>query len=226
MKNFLLMFALVCIVITTQAQFTTGQKMIGGQISGGFSTGKVDGSSDYDKRANAAFTLSLSKFKSPTEYRSVGITYAYTHHSAANMPSLPDEIRENAHAFNIFFDRTKLVPLASRFYFTYTGSVGAGVQFSRSTTKHSPTTIYNDDYNNYQAFLTGNIGLLYQLTPRFLFTCNLANLLSVNFLHSDSRNSIGPGPYNYHNNSISLSTGLSGLGLNSISIGAKYMLKK
>jgi hypothetical protein len=226
MKNILLMSALLCIVVTTRAQFTAGQKMIGGQISGSFSSGNVGGSSDSDKRSSAALSVSFSKFKSPTEFRGVGIAYAYTHHFATNMPSSTDEIRENAHAFSIFFDRTKLVPLAARFYFTYTGIVGAGFQFSRSVTKNTIVNVYNNDYNSYQAYLAGNIGLLYQITPRFLFTCNLANLLSVNFFHSDARNSVGNGPFNYHNNSFSLSTGLSGLGLNSISIGAKYMLKK
>jgi hypothetical protein len=227
MKNFLLITALLCIAFTTQAQFTTGQKMIGGQIAGTFSDNRSDGAPSSDKTSNIGLSLSLSKFKSPTSYRSFGIAYTNYHRTTRDFSAPADDgFKANTNYFDVFFDNTKLLPLAKNFYFTYTGTVGAGVQFGKNTTTGGTTVAYNN-YNSYVGFVNGNIGLLYGLTPRFLFTCNLANLLSISVAHTDSKSGFSSTvPVSSHQNSFAISTGLTGLSLNSISIGAKYMLKK
>jgi hypothetical protein len=66
MKNFLLLFALLCIAFATRAQFTTGQKMISGQLSGGFKDNLQNSGSQIDRGSDVFLSLSLSKFKSPT----------------------------------------------------------------------------------------------------------------------------------------------------------------
>jgi len=223
MKNLLLLFALLCIASTTQAQFTTGQKMIGGQLSGGFNESTTSASAAKNKAGDVTLALSFSKFTSPTQFNSVGFSYGYAH--TANTGT-SNETESNIHIFSIFVERTKLQQLTKRFYFTYTGSINATYRLDKD--KNTVSSVVTDETRDgYLAYVSGSIGLLYQLNERFIFTSSLSNLLSVNYQHYDIKTTVGAAaPLNSQYNGFRLLTGLSGLSLNNLSIGVKYILKK
>jgi hypothetical protein len=223
MKNLLLSAVLLCIAFTTQAQFTTGQKMIGGQFSGGLTSASQASSPSKNNSGDVSLALSFSKFKSATQFNTIGFSYSYGHTSSAGTSN---EITDNLHAFSIFAERTKLQQLARNFYFTYTGSLTAAYLLNRNKNTIS-SVVTTDKRNTYSVAASGGIGLMYQLNERFILTSGLSNLLSVNFQHYDVNTTTGTAatvksPYN----SFRLATGLSGLSLNNMSIGFKYLLKK
>jgi hypothetical protein len=224
MKNFLLVFALLCIACTTQAQFTTGQKMIGVQLYGGLSGESLSSNPFKSKSSEIGVFLSVSKFKSPTQYNTLGISYRNGHSSIDNIPGY--ENSSNSNSFFLFAERTKLKQLANRFYFTYTGAISTAYQIG--TYKATNASVLSTETNNtYQADLTAGIGLLYQLNERFIFTTNLANILNFTYFYSDAKKTTGTATSTSTSNSgFRLRSGLTGFSTSSLVIGVKYLLKK
>lgn len=225
MKNILLLCAFSCAVFTTtKAQFTTGQKMIGGQLSAGTSYTSYPGGSQNNS-SDVTVSISLSRFKSPTVFNSMGISYSFLR-NRGNGTTLPSTTYN--HGVGIFAERTKLERLANRFYFTYTGSVNASYGYRKGDfptgVPATSSVIRGDSYNLY---LAGTIGLLYQLNDRFIVYANLTNLLFAGYQHSEENTTVGNAPATpVRNNSFRITTSLaSGFSLSNFPIGLRYMLK-
>ncbi|MEO8174909.1 MAG: hypothetical protein ABI581_17570 [Sediminibacterium sp.] len=227
MKNLLLLTVFACSVFFANAQFTTGQKMIGGNFGLNSGTSTLNTAPGiFQRQLNAHVALSFSKFKSPTLITGAGFNYLYQHiHTNANTTPTNSESHFNTHSFGFFVERIHLIPLANKFYFTYTGLAGANYEFAKSNATFG--TINTPSNNNaYHIFASGAIGLLYHLNQRFLFTCNLNNLLYVSYSHVEDKTTNGTVETKASSNQVVFSTGFQNMSLDGLSIGVKYMLKK
>lgn len=223
MKKLFALFVAGCIVYTADAQFTSGQKMIGGQLGIGYNTSETQGTPGVETRSfQFSLSPSFSKFVSPTAFNTVGISYDYMHQRSAintNGESVYD-----SNAFGLYVGHTQLAPLGRKFYFSMTGTAGAGFSTQRTRAVFSSNKTDGDGYNVY---VRGGIGLLYQLNQRFLLSTQLNNLISLSYQHmkNTSYNGNNP-PVIGRNNNIAFSTGLNGFSLNNIQVGVNYLLKK
>lgn len=215
MRKYLLFFALPFLGVTANAQFNTGQKMISGRLSVNSSTTTIP-SGGKQQNWGVGISPSYAWFRSAKSFDEVGIGYAYGHSKDESPSSVLTT--SNSHAVNLFFQRTNLETIARKLYFTYDYGVSAGFG-TQKTTNFSPSSYSKQ--SSYGANIYGGIGILYQLTPRFLFDAGLSNLFSASFTHSQISNG---GTTTSKNNSFSLNTGLSGFTVGSLGFGVRYLL--
>lgn len=223
MKNTCLLLLLLIIVTVSHAQFQTGKKVIGGQI------GIATGYNNYynpspgieDRNTQFSASLSLSRFKSPTLLNGFGFSYGYMH-NRNNIGTPADEQNYNAHTIGAFINSTKLVPLVRKLYLSFTGTVGAGYGFSK--TDYVNTTSYRKR-EGYNLTVSGDMGLLYQLNERFLFTATLVNLANLSYSHYTNSNYSGATVSKINSSNFALNSGLTGFSVNNISVGVRYILK-
>lgn len=223
MKKTCLLLLLLSIVTVSHAQFQTGKKVIGGQL--GFATNNnnyfsTPGSEQRVTQFSTSF--SLARFKSPTLLNGFGVSYSYNR-AHNNIGSPTDDQVYNSHNITAFINSTKLTPLAKKFYLTFTGNAGVGYGFSK--TDHIPSTGNYSKGEGYNLYVSGDLGLLYQLNERFLFTTSLSNLLNLSYHHGSASNYSGSTVTKITNNSFNLNSGLTGFSVNNISVGVKYILK-
>ncbi len=224
MKNLLLITAFTCSVFFAHGQFTAGQKMISGQF--GFSTSLNDVNFTPGVSGNYVyvnFSPSFAKFKSPTLLDGMGISYFYSrYHTGIGNPAA--ERIEPTHSFGVFVNRTKLEPLAKKFFFTYTGTLAANVSLSRD---RYASGVRVRDQDVYAGTVSGGIGLLYQLHPRFLVTWGLTNVISLTYNHVAETNYTTTNTPSYKNTSdrVELTGNLANFNLGYVVVGVKYMLK-
>ncbi len=223
MKNTCLLLLLLSIVTVSHAQFQTGKKVIGGQIGIATFTNNYSTTPGSEQRVTQFSTsFSLSRFKSPTLLNGFGFSYNYSR-AHNNIGSPTDDQVYNDHNITAFISSTKLTPLAKKFYLTLTGNAGAGYGFSKAD--HVPSTGNYSKGDGYNLYVSGDLGLLYQLNEHFLFTTALTNLLNLSYHHGSTSYYSGTTVNKINNNSFGLSSGLRGFSINNISVGVRYLLK-
>lgn len=225
MKNLLLLTAFLCVAFFAEAQFVTGQKLISGQFGFYFNNTDVASTPGTSNQIfSFSFSPSFSRFKSPTLIIGGGLYYAYNrYHNFIGNPQ--SELSQSSHTMGLFVNRTKLESLAKKFYFTYTGTASANYQTSHPFFPSGSSFTWQDYYG---ATVSGSIGLLYELSPRFLLSWELSNLVAVSYRYQVETGKLANGTTSYKNvsNNVSLLTNLSGFNLGNVGIGVRYMLKK
>ena len=232
MKNLFVCCILFFSVTIVNAQFNSGDRFIGGQLGGGFSNyNESGGSPSYPQRYSYINTsLSLSRFTSATRFVSSGFTYSYNY-SHYDIGSLSSEQRYYMHNIGAFVSGTRLHPLAKKFYLGFTGTGGIGYGFGK-TTNLALTPMPYDYYNSksYNVYVSGGMGLFYQLGKRWLLSGNLSNLLNLSFSHTNntyySTTGIISTVTQRHSDSFGIGSGLNGFSLNNIVVNIRYQLKK
>jgi hypothetical protein len=101
--------------------------------------------------------------------------------------------------------------------------VGAGLSFGKS--HYTVATADNTTSTGYSFYMSGGMGLLYQLNQRLLLTGRMANLLNVSY--NFTRFTTNNATVTYHNNThnVQVGGGLNNFTLNTFVFGVKYILK-
>lgn len=221
MKKSVCLLAAVCFVYVANAQFTKGEKMIGGQVSMGYNN-VTRSTPAIQKQHNFSAGLSpiFYRFINPNKVNGYGLSYFYSRQTTDI--GLPIESNYQNHSVGAFFSQTKLQPIAKNVYFTLTGTVGANYQIQKNNSNVS-TGYY--DAKGFNIFLRGGIGLWYQLNQRFILTTQLNNLVSVEYGYIKTTNTNGSNTTSSTTNGVGFTTGLNGFNLNSLGIGVNYLLK-
>ena len=223
MKKFLLSGLVLSLACVGKAQFVTGKKMLGGQFS--ISVNKNDfPSNSLNVQSNTSFStsLSLSRFTSPVLLNGVGCYYFLNSSSQRNNGFPVTEQKEYSHSFGVFINSTRLQPLGKKLFLGLTGTLGTGFSFGK--TYQSVNTDYSRS-NGYDVYITGSLGILYQLNERFLLSATLSNLLNLSYHYGKNTFYSGSQVNKGTNSSINLSSGLSGFSLSNVSFGVRYLLK-
>lgn len=211
-------------VTVCDAQFQTGKKVISGQL--GFSASNnnylspAPGTEQRSTQLSTSF--SLGRFKSPTVLNAFGFYYGYNHNHS-NIGSPLDEQLYNNHNIGAFISSTKFKLLARKFYLSFTGTAGAGYDFSKSS--YMATSANYSKGDGYNLYVSGDMGLLYQLNERFLLNATLTNLLNLSYHHGTNNNYSATNVSRTNNSSFNFNSGLNGFSFNNIGIGIKYILK-
>ena len=218
MRIILSSLLLLC-VSASYAQFETGQKLLGGQLSASFARTENSSSPFANYSNNMFLNFSFSKFTSSLALKGISVGYGYTfQHNFANDPV--NDQRAYQHTFNLSAYRTKLQPMVRNLYLAFTGSLNGSYGFGRTT-----NVVNSDSDLMYAAVgLSGSLGIWYRLSPRFILTGELANLVNLSYTHVQSDSP----PYRrsrYNEDHISLAAGLSGTSFNSLAVGVRYLLK-
>ncbi len=224
MKNRYILTTCLCLTLSVmvKAQFTTGQKVIGGQLH--FSNTNYEATNSpgaIEKNINGGVSLSLSRFTSPTLLRGIGVQYAY---SDARYNNTSTTYENKNHVLGAFIELTKLQPLAKKVFLSFSGTGGINYSFTdRYQTNNTKTQM-----KGYGINLMGGMGIWYQLTNRFVLTGNVSNLFSVSYGHGKTTSYLANNTtvVEGKNNSFSINTGLTNFSLGNIGFGVKYLLKK
>lgn len=223
MKMKLFLSAALLISTASFAQFSAGQKMIGGSL--GFNASHTNNMvyppvfGDGNRSFSLGLGFSLEKFQSPSVFEGGGINYSYL--NTRNAIGTSSETTNKNNSVGLFVDRTKLERLANKLYLGFTGTGGVNFQFGQSTDIPGNQT----KSQAYGVNVSGSLGLLYQLNKRFLLNCTLNNLVAVNYQYGITK-TYSNGSYlgKEKNSFFSLSTGLNGFNLYGLSFGFRYLL--
>jgi hypothetical protein len=215
-----------CIVMinTSYGQFEAGKRMIGGGI--GFNTATNDRHSSpilSSAQTHTGFgtNVSISKFASPSLIKGVGVIYSYNYfHSDIDHP-LVDRV-ERSHQVGLFINRTKLQPIGKKLYLAFTGKLTGLYGFGKSD--YTQTEDYTDS-KSYTASVNAEIGIWYQLNQRFILTGEFNNLFSVHYNYGTYITATNTTVTEGNSSSFNISSGLSGVPLNAVHIGLRYILK-
>ena len=216
MKNYLLFLCLIT-GYTTNAQFNSGQKIIGGQMN--LSITNYDATNSLGLNQKSTFgsvNLSLSKFKSPLRLIGFGIQYSYSDaRYNNNNSSSPIENKNNV--LGAFLELTKLQPIAKKLYLSFSGM--GGINYSINDTYYGNNT--RSQTNGYGLYVNGGMGIWYNLTNRFILTGYVSNLFAVNYgfgkstSYAANNTSVTDGT----SNSFSITTGFSSFSLGNFGFG-------
>ena len=219
MKTKLTLLLLLLFASVVNAQFNSGQKMVGGQLGFGYYSNDQASNGKF-KSTSISSTISLAKFVSPSLFNEWGVNYSYSYsHYPSNANNIDEKIYN--HSFSSYFSRTKLNSLGKNFFLGFTGTGAAQFQFG----KNNYITGDYDKINSYQVSINGGMGLYYKLNRRFLLNCGLSNLLSLSFNHGETNSYSGSSSINQTTSGINLSTGLSGFSFYNLNIGFRYLIK-
>ncbi|MES2003295.1 MAG: hypothetical protein V4450_02145 [Bacteroidota bacterium] len=222
MKNRVLLLSCLLISGFANAQFSTGQKVIGGQLNLSVNNSYAPNSPGADqKTTTGGIALSLSQFKSPLRLIGFGVQYAYSDTRYNSTSSSPFENKNNA--IGAFVEFTKLQPLAKKLYLSFTGTGGANYTIADA---YYPNNIKTET-KGYSLYINGGMGLWYQLTNRFVLTGSVSNLLSLSYGHgkTTSYQANNTSVVSAKNDNFALTTGLSNFSLGSFGFGVRYLLK-
>jgi hypothetical protein len=216
-KMFTLAFASM-IIVTANAQFQKGDKVLGfGLNIGQFSNNTI---SLTNTQTNKGFDLggsfSLAKAKSETRLNGFVLNAGYGKSLfKGNNPFSIEQLTENYVAGVGYFMR-KYKPLGKNFFVF--GEAQGGANFNRQSIRSGA---FYSDANRYQAIIGVYPGLAYKWNNRFLFELRFADFASVSYSYTEQKQQ------NSSQYSRSFSFGSSlGLGyLNNIGIGARWIIK-
>lgn len=213
------------------AQFATGQKVIGGNVS--FSTCSSNSTQIFDNRiyhnsgTSIGINPSIGKFYTPTSLRGIGIIYNYnnnnnysTEDTTANRNGYKNFL--NSAGLNIFSQH--FISLSSNLFFTIQTSALALYSFCKLSDLITTTTTKNKAYGISAALAPG---ISYKLNSRILFDAYFSNLLSVGYTYSTTvTNYPLPKETKTHGNSFNISSSLSNTNLGNIGLGFRWLLKR
>ncbi len=210
---------------SASAQFSAGKKMIGGQIS--FSTSRADQTpaipvSSITKSNSFGANLSLSKFTSASRVFGMGIQYQYTDYRYnPGASGTLQEVKNNN--TGIYAEVTRLHPIVKKLSLAFTGTAG----FLYTSSTNYLNDVRSSDSKGYDININGGMGLWYELSNRFLLTCNVNNLLSVGYYHgrSNAYSANGTVASQGTGSGFNLTTGLNSFSLGNIGFGVRYLLR-
>lgn len=229
MRKIYLAFILSCFAASfVHAQFTKGQKVLGGNL--GFSINKFENSpysnnSFYTSNYYAvSINPSVGWLSKPNLLSGIGLSYGYSYQKFMNSyDSSFQKLYNNAIAVNGFSQR--FFTLAKNLFFTVNTSVSAGYNFGKQI--NSPNYNIISKTTGFSVGVSLAPGLSYRLTQRLLFDAYLSNLISVSYAYSQTKynNYTAAGYLKSTQNSFNLSSSLSNTNLGNVVLGFRWLLK-
>lgn len=219
------------IPLLSDAQFETGQKVIGGNIS--FSTNSSNSTQVYDTRnyhsdgISAVINLSIAKFYSPVSLRGAGIFYMYNNSKSYSLEDSSNNrngYKNLQHSIGINLFSQHFIPISTRLFFTIQTSITAMYGFGKQSDITNVSTVKNKGYGISAALAPG---VSYKINKRFLFDAYLSNLLSAGYGHSTTT-TVYPlaKETKTRSDNFNISTSLSNTNLGGIGFGFRWLLKR
>lgn len=229
-KIFTLLSLLYLIPALSHAQFTTGQKLIGGNVSLSTNSGNATQTFDnrnvyYSSNTGVIINPSIAKFISPTKLLGIGIVYNYSNYSIKEeAPDNGNSYKNITHSGGINIFSQRFIPLKNNFFFTIQTGATALYSFSKQSDFKSQAMTKTNVYGISASLAPG---LSYRINNRFLFDAFLSNILSVGYQHSSTiTNYPLPNETKTYSNSFNISTSFSNANLGNVGLGFRWLLKR
>lgn len=187
-KIFALLTIVYFIPALSFAQFATGQKLIGGNLSfstsSGNSTPSLFDNRNIYRNHNTGIVInpSIARFFKPAVLHGIGVIYNYNHYSIKEeLPGNGNNFSNKAYSVGLNIFSQRFISLGNNFFFTVltggTPSYSSGKQYdvmSKATAR----------VKGYSINIALTPGLSYKINNRFLFDAFLSNLFYAGYQHS------------------------------------------
>jgi len=212
------------------AQFETGQKVIGGSLSAASSSGNATPS--FDNRSiyhttNTGITVSpsIAKFYKPTLLRGIGFIYGYGNYTyKEEAPDYGNGYKSISHNIGINAFSQRFISLGNSFFFTLQTSGTALFTIYKQNDFLSKATAKGRSYLVSAALAPG---VSYKINNRFLFDAFLSSFLSASYAHtSTTLNYPLPRETKTHSDGFSIASSLSDNAIGNIAVGFRWLLKR
>jgi hypothetical protein len=222
MRKMMMLFVLFVLgSVAASAQFTKGQKVIGGSMAlAGSNANYVPGSEYKSQQLAWSFNPSFGWFSKTN--RLCGISLLYDHYKQDYTNSNSTYLLSSS-AIGIGAFSQRFYSLAGNLYFTVNNSASASYVFGKAR-EVSLGTERTSDNSGYRINLGIAPGISYQLSPRFLIDGYLSNLVNVSYTHLDYEGTITSSEGSKSDN-FSLSTSLGSNALSNLGVGFRWLLK-
>jgi len=220
MKTLYLILASSFFISISQAQFTKGDKLLGGSFGIGYGSSKTG---DADKNTQKGFSIGLSPsyawFTSSTTALGFKLNGSYGHSkSDGTLPTSSGH--SSAYGGSLFFQKYKNLDSRLSLYAEF----GASGSYSSSTSK----TLYSGQTSeskgsSWNAGVYVTPGILYKLTQRLLLDVSLNSLLSFNYGKGKSSDQNGN---SYKSSGFSIGSSFNNSSTaTGVGVGFKWLLK-
>lgn len=220
----MLVIVLSLSTLVTNAQFETGQKVLGGNM--GFSLNKGENLNNLYLTyvyTNLSVSPSFSWFNKPNRLVGVGLSYGYYNYKET-INNQTTDAKVNSIGLNIFSQR--FLTLTQKLFFTlYTGASASYSFGKRNNTVNN--SYYPANTNSYSVSVNFAPGISYRLTQRLLFDASLSNLIYLSYFHNETKyKNVNAPSTNSTQNSFNLSSSLSSSSLANVGLGFRWLLKR
>jgi len=222
MKPFLLITFLTGSFLFSKAQFTTGQKVLSGNVS--FSrTNNIN--PVYSSDANQTtfnFSPSFGKFKNATTLIGFKLLFGT---SKTNQEAIGADYEQENSSAGIGFFVQKIKPLGKDFFLFAETGLSGNYMWAKSITPNQPYDEIRNKGFAIQVYVTPGLG--YKITPRFIADITLNNIAYIGYSHVKTEYKISSSsPTTVEkSDALSIGTGLEKNALSNIGIGIRWLLK-
>jgi outer membrane protein len=210
MKRQLLFAALLVIGFNASAQFTKGEKVLGGNLS--FSTSKYD---DFNPPTNR-FSIGAGLGFVKSEKKIVGASLSYAYSTYNN--TLTSSANSNSVFAGVYVQNIKNIK-GNLFGFLYNG-LSSGY-YKQRYLDSNPSSSYSS--NGFTFGANSNLGIGYRISKRFVANMTLTNLISLQY--TQDKRKIDASNATSKNSSFSISSGLTSFSLNNTAIGFSWVFQ-
>lgn len=231
-KIFTLLSILYLIPGWSEAQFETGQQLLGGNLlfstSSGNSTPMFDNRYIYHNSATGVgINPSIATFRSPSSLRGAGLIYNYnnsTNYSKEDPSDTRNGYKNLVHSAGITIFSQRFIPLSSNLFFTIHKSVTALYSVGKQSDIATKGTAKSKGYGISVSLAPG---ISYKINSRFLFDAYLSNLLSAGYTHTTTTTNYPlPKETKTRSNSFNVSSSLSNTSLGNVGLGFRWLLRR
>lgn len=196
------------------AQFNSGQKILGGNMSFYSAT---QSSAGETKNTAVGFSPVLAKFTSSNVLKGVGVYYRYNQSESILAGNRLNKSTNHEIGLSVFSQR--FYSLGKDFYFT----LSKGGRLGYVTGKNFDGT---NDSRNKGISVSGSLtpGISYRIHERLLLDLSINDLIGVYYNYSESVVDL-PGSSKSTNNSFGFATSLQNGMLSNVGVGFRWFLK-
>ncbi|HEX6914437.1 MAG TPA: hypothetical protein VF145_04310 [Chitinophagaceae bacterium] len=181
MKQILLMLPVFAFVTSARAQFTKGDRYLGGYASFNYSNDDLN-TSNGQKNFYIAFSPSFTRFK--TDRKATGFRFTLGYENNKTKFTFGEQKREDWLAQAGLFG-LRIFPLGKGFYLSTEAGGNIGYRNSNNTTVAAPGDRDKRNEYNVNGYFTPGLG--YKLTDRLVLGVNLNSVVGIGYSHVESR---------------------------------------
>jgi hypothetical protein len=219
MKRQLLFAALLVIGFNASAQFTKGEKVLSGNIS--FNTGKTvniaSASVQESASTNFALNTGIGWVKSEKRISGFRVGYFSLLQKSNNGADMNTNNGINLGAFN-----QHIKNLNKNIFGFLETNINGGYSWGKYTNTASSAPIFKS--KGYNINSNANIGIGYRITKQFIADATLVNILAIGYSYYGPEADV-PVVQSSKTSNFNISTGLSSISLNNVSIGFRYVFQ-
>lgn len=197
-----------------QAQFNSGQKLLGGSMSFYSVTQSSVGET---KNTAVAFSPTIAKFTSSNVLKGIGVYYRYS--QSENILAGNTQTKSTNHEMGLSIFSQRFYSLGKDFYFTLNKAGRVGYVTGKSFDG-------TNDSRNKGFSVSGSLtpGISYRIHERLLLDLSINDLIGVYYNYSESVVDL-PGSSKSTNNSFGFATSLQNGMLSNVGVGFRWFLK-